>query len=373
MRVLELTSWNERPSLMSEWQRLWSEQQNPPVFVHPTWARIWWRHFGAGRRLRLMLVEEAGQAIALAPLYLERPFPAPGRLRIVGSGITSDYTDWLLPVDPEVRAAVVDVLFDHLARRWGWLTLELQGLRADTALFPHVDQAHRPAFLVERRVGPRTLAIDLEGTWDAYLRSRHHGLRKKLRSRPRQLGELGEVTFEHADPSNALAAVDDMIHLHDVRWAGRNDATLVSSSSNGRAFYRAVLPQLVEDGIADLVTMRLDGRAIASQVGFQIGGVYYNYQAAFDPAMAHYAPGLLILAHLVERAWDAGLERFDFMTGDEPYKHLWANQDPFVTHVTIFPNQPVARVLVQAMGIGRRIRSRREAAHPDDPAVAAAG
>ena len=98
-----------------------------------------------------------------------------GRLRIVGSGITSDYTDWLLPITPEQRAAIVDALFDRLAHRWGWLTLQVQGLRADAALFPRVDQAHRPAFLVERRVGPKTLAIDLEGTWDAYLRSRHHG------------------------------------------------------------------------------------------------------------------------------------------------------------------------------------------------------
>lgn len=143
MRILELTSWNQRPALMSEWQRLWSEQPRPPVFVHPTWARIWWRHFGSGRRLRLLRVEDAGQAVALAPLYLERPFPAPGRLRIVGSGITSDYTDWLLPIVPEARAAIVDLILDHLARRWGWLTLELQGLRADTALFPHLEQAHR--------------------------------------------------------------------------------------------------------------------------------------------------------------------------------------------------------------------------------------
>ena len=58
------------------------------------------------------------------------------------------------------------------------------------------------------------------------------------------------------------------------------------------------------------------------------------------------------------------------MTGNEPYKHLWANQDPCVTHVTIFPNQPVARALVQAMEIGRRIRSRREAAHADEAAAA---
>ena len=102
-------------------------------------------------------------------------------------GITSDYMDWLLPVDPERRAAAVDLLFGHLARHWTWLTLELQGLRADTALFPHVNRAHGPRFLVERRTGPKTLAIQLEGSWDAYLRSRHHGLRKKLRSRPRQL------------------------------------------------------------------------------------------------------------------------------------------------------------------------------------------
>ena len=152
--------------------------------------------------------------------------------------------------------------------------------------------------------------------------------------------------------------MDELIRLHRLRWAGRPDVTLVSRSARGRAFYRAVLPKLVDEGIADIVSLRLDGRAIAMQVGFEVGGTYGYYQVAFDPAMARHEPGQLLVAYLLERAWDRGLRTFDFMTGDEPYKYRWADQDPAVCHVTIQPDRPVARLAGRAMAVGRRLRDR---------------
>ena len=284
MRVIELHTVRERPGLIDEWRRLWSEQATAPVFVHPTWARSWWRHFGRGRRLRLVGVEEAGRLIALAPLFLERPYPVPGRLRIIGAGVTDDFHDWLLPADRSTRLACVSALFDHLARQRGWLTLELQGLRPDSQLLPLLGQAQGRGLLVRPRPGPRTPVVPLQDTWDTYLKTRGGNVRRNLGKKQRRLAKLGDVRYVHATATSAPVAVDEVIRLHDLRWAGRDDATLVSKSANGQAFYREVLPRLVAEGIADVVTLDLDGRAIAAQVGFEVGDTYFNYQAAFDPA-----------------------------------------------------------------------------------------
>jgi CelD/BcsL family acetyltransferase involved in cellulose biosynthesis len=368
MRVIELHDWNERPGLTGEWARLWSEQPGAPVFVHPIWARTWWRYFGRGRRLRLLLVEDAGRAVALAPLFLERPLPAPGRLRIIGAGVTNDFHDWLLPADHDARVDCLKTLFDYLAGRWGWLTLELQGLRTDSRLLPQISQAHGPGLLIRPRPGPASPAVQIHGSWASYLSARPASLRRNIRNRQRRLAELGDVRYEHADAASAEAAVDEVIHLHDLRWSGRADVTLVSRSARGRAFYRAVLPRLVAERIADVVSLRLNGRAIATQVGFVVGGSYYNYQVAFDPSLARYAPSTLLLVHLLERAWDDGLKTFDFMTGDEPYKLQWADQSPSICHVTILPNQPIARALGRAMDLGRKFRTVRDKANRKDDA-----
>lgn len=362
MRVLELHSIRERPGLIDEWRRLWSEQETAPVFVHPTWARSWWRHFGHGRHLRLLGVEEAGRLVALAPLFLERPYPVPGRLRIIGAGVTDDFQDWLLPADPATRLACASALFDHLAVRRGWMTLEIQGLRPDSRMLPLLDHAEARGLLVRPRPGPRTPVVPLADTWDAYLKTRGGNVRRNLGKKQRRLARLGDVQYVHATPTSAAGAVDEVIRLHDLRWTGRNDVTLVSRSADGQAFYREVLPKLVAEGIADVVTLELDGRAIAAQVGFEVGDTYFNYQAAFDPAQAPYSPSTLLLAYLLERAWDRGLRTFDFMTGDEPYKSDWAVQTPSVTHVTVLPDQSAARLVVGAMEVGRHLRDLREQA-----------
>ena len=361
MHVIELQNWDTRPDVLDEWQRLWSEQPGAPVFLHPIWARTWWRTFGKARRLRLLLVEEDGRAIALAPLFLERPLPGPGRLRIIGAGITSDYTDWLLPGDPERQARAVDAVFGYLARRGGWLTLELQGLQPDSRLFQHVERARDQGLLVRPRQGPHSPAVLVSGTWPEYLATRPNNLRKNIRWRHRRLAELGEVSFQHADAEAAKTAVDEAIHLHDLRWDGRDDVTLLSKkSARGRAFYRAVLPRMVREGVADLASLRLNNRAVATQIGFLIGGTYFAYQTAFDPSLSRYAPSTLLLVHLLEQAWADGLRSFDFMTGSETYKYLWATDNPVIAHVTILPNHPVARAMLRAMDLGRRLRSWRE-------------
>jgi CelD/BcsL family acetyltransferase involved in cellulose biosynthesis len=361
-RVIELRGWDGYPGLLPAWRRLWAEQPDAPAFLHPTWTQVWWHHFGRGRRLRLLLVEEQGRLAAVAPLFAERPLPVPGRLRTVGAGITNDYADWLLPADPASRAACADALFAHLTRRWDWLTLELQGLRPDARLLPLTARAGLHGLLVRPRPGPVCPAVTVDGSWSEYLGTRSASLRWKVRNRQRRLARLGDVCYEHADASTARTAVDELIQLHTLRWAGRPDVSLVSRSARGRAFYRDVLLRLVADGIADVVSLRLNGRAIAAQVGFVVGGTYAYYQIAFDPTMARFDPGTLLVAYLLERAWCRGLRTFDFMTGDEPYKYRWADHDPAVTHVTLVRKHPIARTTWRAIEIGRGLRSRRLAA-----------
>ena len=50
--------------------------------------------------------------------------------------------------------------------------------------------------------------------------------------------------------------------------------------------------------------------------------------------MAELSPGSLCVAQAVRLAIEEGLEVFDFLRGDEPYKHRWANaRDETVTVV----------------------------------------
>ena len=45
------------------------------------------------------------------------------------------------------------------------------------------------------------------------------------------------------------------------------------------------------------------------------------YNSGFDPARAQLAPGIVLLAHLIQDAIERGIPTFDFLRGEEPYKY----------------------------------------------------
>lgn len=356
MQVFEINNWAERESLETEWLALWHGQLEPLPFTHPIWARTWWRFFGAGRQLRLLVVEEDGQVLALAPLFVERSAPLPGRLRALGFGTTNDYNDWLMPRDPELRLACARGLFAHLAERSDWLKLEVPGLLPGAMLLSTVEEAERTGILVERRAGLSCPVATLDSDWDSYLTGRPRTLRYHLRSRPKRLAELGTVGLEHSTPETAQPLVEEAIRVHGLRWQGRNSDAIFSSSQQGRQFYRSVIPLMIDCGLAGVTSFTLDDRAVATVVGFTIADRYYYYVPAFDPGFEAYSPGKILVARIMERLLADGVRTFDFMLGDERYKDEWATGHRDLVHLTLTPNRRRARLLRSAEGAFRRVR-----------------
>ena len=66
---------------------------------------------------------------------------------------------------------------------------------------------------------------------------------------------------------------------------------------------------------------------MAGSLSFVDRGTFYYYLPAWDPDLATLAPSSLLLAQLVEGACEAGLQRFDFMLGEESYKARWATDE----------------------------------------------
>ena len=48
------------------------------------------------------------------------------------------------------------------------------------------------------------------------------------------------------------------------------------------------------------------------------------YFTCYDPAWSRYSPGALLFTHAISWAIDNGLEEFDFMRGEEPFKRHYA-------------------------------------------------
>ena len=78
--------------------------------------------------------------------------------------------------------------------------------------------------------------------------------------------------------------------------------------------------RLADDGVLELVMMRVDGRPAAFHYFFALDGTMFVHRLAFDPALARCSPGLVATLETLRTASEEGLTRVEFLGGDERYK-----------------------------------------------------
>src|SRR5258708_2511464 len=215
----------------------------------------------------------------------------------------------------------------------------MSGIRAGRRLATRVGGDLRQIERVEAPV------LDFSPGWDAVYRAKTDSKKRNLhKRRRRQLAEQGrQLTVTRARTLAELEpALEAAFALHELRWAGRPDGSGFATPV-GRRFNRSVLRVLATADVPRIVTLDLDGQAIAFHYYFALARRMYVYRLAFDPALARFSPGLVNTIDAIEAASDEGLERVEFLGGGERYKlELADGIDP----------------LYQGLGLARTMRGR---------------
>jgi CelD/BcsL family acetyltransferase involved in cellulose biosynthesis len=154
--------------------------------------------------------------------------------------------------------------------------------------------------------------------------------------------ELGAVTLSTNDTDDA--AIDACIAWKVEQFRG---AARLYRDARHEVFFRA----LRDRGVAEVATLRAAGRPLAVHVGLRHEGRFSSWVPAYDTAAGAYAPGRLLLEHLVRSGYERGDTEFDFLVGNEPYKWQYA------THTRLVgPLGPQPRIPAAALRARRRVR-----------------
>jgi CelD/BcsL family acetyltransferase involved in cellulose biosynthesis len=296
--------------LAPEWDALVRAMPRPSPFLLHGWLLTWWLHFGTGRDLRVHVTREHGRLTGALPLYVRRRFG----LRIAGflGDDAAALADVL--VSPTAASSTAALLAARAGD--GADFVDLFGLPAASRLARSSPTGELT--LIERAEAP---VIDLAGGWEAVYKERTSAKRRSLhRRRRRQLGGLGEVTFEVArSPSELAAALEEAFRLHAARWRDRPEASGFASRA-GRRFHRAAVRALAPSGVPRIALLRVGGRAVACNYFFLLGDRMYFHELAFDPVVARWSPGQITTLAAIEAAAAEGARRVEFLGGGERYK-----------------------------------------------------
>ena len=301
----------ELDGLAGEWDDLVRAMPRPSPFLLHGWISEWVRHYGDGFDLEVHLARRGGKLVGALPLCTR----SGSGLRVtefVGT-YTSALADLLL-LDPADEAAARGLVSraDSAGRDFA----DLFGLPGESRLARCLGPERLR--LIERVEAP---VLDLRNGWDAVYRAKTNSKKRNLhKRRRRQLSELGKVEVERARALDELEpALEDAFRLHELRWEGRPDGSGFVTET-GKRFHRAALRAIAKDDAARIVTLKLDGRPIAFHYFFVLCNRMYVHRLAFDPAFGRYSPGVVNTLDALDAAADEGLERVEYLGGDERYK-----------------------------------------------------
>lgn len=383
MHVRRIASAAEFASLGPAWNAL---ARDIP-FRGWEWLHAWWRHYGAGRELFLLGVEEGGRLAGIAPWYLEQS-PARGRvLRMLGSGdVCSDYLSVLTtpPYEEAVTAAVAQWLTvaDDPRSDGGnaWDLLELSGVEStDSVVAQLVAHLSEEGCVVHRRPGPNCWRIELPATWDKYVAGLSRSHRRQVRRSERTLAAPGHAVLSTSDDeallrrgfeilvdlhqrrrqslgepgcfacprfagflremSESLIGCDYRAHDADPACGAGFDPERSAEPGGARPAQRSLVRPRVE-----IHWLEIDGRPAAAELQLVAGGIAFAYQAGIEPDLLDKEPGRLMNVALLKRSIEQGLTGFDFLRGDEPYKAHWRAEPHACLELRIVPRRTAAQL-----------------------------
>ncbi len=311
-------------ALAGEWNALLRRSATNTLFLTREWQKVWWQILGDGA-LRLMAWRDpAGALIGMAPLFFAAGEPGPAEIAFVGCREVSDYLDFIFDRQHESACyrALVEELASPACPEWNALSLcNIPETSPTLTLLPEL--ARERGWSAEVRFEDVCPIIPLPDTFDAYLATLDGRERRELQRKMRRAGAEARLAF--ADSAATLDRdMDDFIRLMTASMPGKASFMTPRMAS----FFRAMARAMLEAGWLQLSFLEVDGARAATYLNFARDDSVLVYNSGLDPTQfAFLSPGQVLLGRLIERAIQERRRAFDFLQGNEEYKHKLGGQD----------------------------------------------
>jgi CelD/BcsL family acetyltransferase involved in cellulose biosynthesis len=195
--------------------------------------------------------------------------------------------------------------------------------------------------------------LPLAGDLRAHERSLSRNLRHDVQRRLRRLCEAGTVSVEISHGSVSLDdLLDDGFRVEALSWKGRRGTAIASGEATTR-FYAGLARWAASVGWLRLAFLRLDGRAIAFQFDLHLRSRYYSLKIGYDPEFERFSPGKLLAYMMVSRAVASGLEVYELLGREEPWKDRWTELAREQVELRAFSPSPAGRLACSTFVYGR--------------------
>jgi len=327
IKVEEIEDFNEFESLSESWNKILQKSLDNDIFSTWEWLWCWWKHFGNGRKLRILILKEGNQIIAIAPLMLSNySFLHLGKISKIEfiSSPHGDYNNFILLKN---EAKCVKMLIEALLKFSDWNMLDLRDIREESASIKALKIISSPkSENLRLNLKIKTLCpyIRLPSSVEIYKERLSKNMRRNLRKRMKKLSKMYKVKFTNQSEFNSVSeAMKIFFELHQKRWKMKGKPGAFASE-DFRKFHLELAEIFNEKEWLDLHFLMLNDKPVAAAYSFNYNMKKYGYLTGFDPEFGRFGVGSLLKMHIIEECIRRGYREYDLTRDFEPYKADWA-------------------------------------------------
>lgn len=355
---------NDLTALREEWQALQARSSTSGIYQTWEWVSTWWAHFGEDKQLWLLQARDSqGSLVGLGVLVLDLYQPQLGsvdgrswrQLEFPGARENREHLGFLL--EPGLEAQILQAFIKSIRKQQrDWDVLRLSGIASDSPILATLESLNTSWERGESIVAPY---IPLTGDWEEYVSRWGSNKRKSQRKRLRLLDAdfPDNWSFQQVtQPQEIHPALDKLVDLHQAVWEERGEVGAFGDPQDKRFLY-ALAERFLAAGWLRLFHVTLDGTVVAVLYSYEHRGRVYDLVSGIDWDYRQYNVGHILTQLAIQNAVRNGVDEYDFLWGDEPYKYEWRAQDR--EHVTlIYFGSPIARLQHVGFKTARKAKHR---------------
>lgn len=318
-------------SHIERWNQLMENSENAHVFFHPAMLKAWVETYLPLRDIKPIFVwGNDGKRTLFFPLVMwKRNWKNAFLKTIVPAGFSDfDYHD------PIVSEELSD---EEYGEFWTELESVLKDYRYDRIELDGL-HAHPTDWRVKKEENCPYITLNEFADVEEFRKTLNTSFRKNIDRRMRRLEEQGRVSIlVHQTAESALAdnALPLMLKMHSERWPHAYKAP---------NFHKNLIEEGIPAGIVYYSQLMLDERPVSWKICFKYKKTFHTYMPAIDKEFSTYSVGNLHIMKCIEECFAMGMERYDFLRGEEKYKNEWTPTSNMVRNVERDGDSVVAKV-----------------------------
>jgi CelD/BcsL family acetyltransferase involved in cellulose biosynthesis len=322
------------------------------VFQTFQWNRLWWKLYGEGLDLHIVLFKSGDDLIGVLPMYRE-PIKfgvcTVHRMKLLGTyEIYGEYAPLIHPDFIDALAGSLAKCCESLVESGTTDIVEFFRFTPDS-LFMRRLRESLDGLSTHSSYAPVCMArvqMELPGTWQEYVGSLSSSERNLLHRREKSLAKQGVALEVIKDPIHAEEAFADFIRLHTSSWSGRGFGGYFEQFRHFGAFHSEMTSTLMRSGNARLYFYVKDGKRVAAVHAYFVNDSVCFYLSGLDRdhELVRYSPGRVLLTVVIRHAIEEGYRIFDFQGGDEEYKFRLGGKLSSFSKLTVWCRHAPLRV-----------------------------